>query len=106
MRRRFHHQPFSCSSDFEETRRVSSFFKSYNSRTFACKSYLQDNTSLAIGFAVFVLKVKFSFKIAARGEGRKPSCEQYIVESEFALLGILSKQSLMIYFYLDAGGQH
>ena len=27
MRGRFHHQPFSCSSDFEETRRVSSFFK-------------------------------------------------------------------------------
>ena len=59
MRRRFHHQPFSCSSDFEETRHVSSFFKSYNSQTFACESYLQDNMSLAICFAVFVLKVKF-----------------------------------------------
>ena len=75
--------------------------KSYNSRTFACESYLQDNTSLAI-FAVFVLKAKFSFKIAAAGEGRKPSHEQYIVESEFALLGILSKQCLMIHFYLEA----
>ena len=82
---------------------MSSFFKSYNS-TFACESYLQDITSLAI-FVVFVLKAKFSFKIAAQGEGRKPSCEQYIAESEFALLGILSKQCLMIYFYLDAGGQ-
>ena len=108
MRRRFHHQPFSCSSDFEETRRVSSFFKSYNSRTFACESYLQDNTSLAI-FAVFVLKAKFSFKIAAPGEGRKPSREQYIAESEFALLGILSKQCrIMIHFYFrcHAGRQH
>ena len=106
MRRRFHHQPFSCSSDFEETRRVSSFFKSYNYGTFACESYLQDNTSLAI-FAVFVLKAKFSFKIAVPGEGRKPSHEQYIVESDFALLGILSKQcQIMIHFYLDAGGQH
>ena len=97
-RRRFHHQHFSCSSDLEETRHVSSFFKSYNSRTFSCESYLQDNTSLAI-FVVFVLKAKFSFKIAAPGEGRKPSCEQYIAESEFALLGILSKQCLMIHFY-------
>ena len=57
-------------------------------------------------FAVFVLKAKLSFKIAAPGEGCKPSHEQYIAESEFALLGILSKQCLMIYFYLDAGGQH
>ena len=55
---------------------------------------------------VFVLKAKFSFKIAAPGEGRKPSREQYIADSEFALLGILSKQCLMIHFYLDAGGQH
>ena len=51
-------------------------------------------------------KAKFSFKIAAPGEGRKPSCEEYIAESEFALLSILSKQCLMIHFYLDAGGQH
>ena len=62
-------------------------------------------TSRAI-FALFVLKAKFSFKIAALGEGRKPSHEQYIAESEFALLGILSKQCLMIHFYLDAGGEH
>ena len=54
--------------------------------------------SLAI-FAVFVLKAKFSFKIAAPGEGCKPSREQYIAESEFASLGILSKQCLMIHFY-------
>ena len=62
--------------------------------------------SLAICFAVLDLKAKFSFKIAAEGEGRKPSREQFIAESEFALLGILSKQCLMIHFYLDSGGQH
>ena len=36
------------------------------------------------------------FKIAAPGEGRKPSREEYVAESEFALLGILSKEYLMI----------
>ena len=46
------------------------------------------------------------FKIAAPGEGRKPSCEEYEAESEFALLGILSKEYLMIHFYLDSSGQH
>ena len=42
---------------------------------------------------VFILKMTVYYydKIASEGEGRKPSCEQYIVESEFALLGILSK---------------
>ena len=40
-------------------------------------------------------------KIAAPGEGRKPSCEQYIAESEFALLGILSKEHLMIHFFMQ-----
>ena len=68
------------------------FFECYNSRTFTCESYLEDNTSLAI-FAVFVLKAKFSFKIAAPGEGHKPSHEQYIVESEFALVCILLKNN-------------
>ena len=63
---------------------------------------LQDNTNLAI----CDLKAKFLFKIAAPGEGHKPSREEYIAESEFALLGILSKECLMIHFYLDAGGQH
>ena len=45
-------------------------------------------------------------KIAAPGEERKPSHEEYVAESEFALLGILSKGYLMIHFYLDSGGQH
>ena len=47
-------------------------------------------------------------KIAAEGEGRKPSSDRqkYIAESEFALLSILSKQCLMIHFYLDSSGQH
>ena len=55
--------------------------------------------------AVFVLKVNFffPFKIAAKGEGCKPDLDRqrYIAESELALLGILSKQCLMIHFYLD-----
>ena len=46
------------------------------------------------------------FKIAAPGEGRKPSLEEYVAESKFALLGILSKECLMIHFYLDSSGQH
>ena len=50
--------------------------------TFACESYLQHNTIIAICFVVFVLKAKFSFNIAAEAEGRKPSCEQLIAESE------------------------
>ena len=47
-------------------------------------------------------------KIASAGEGRKPNSdrEKYIAESELALLSILSKQSLMIYFYLDSSEQH
>ena len=44
---------------------------------------------------VFILKttVYYYDKIASEGEGRKPSSDRqkYIVESEFALLGILSK---------------
>ena len=49
-----------------------------------------------------------NIKIASEGEGRKPSSnrEQFIAESEFALLGILSKQCLIIYFYLDSSEQH
>ena len=46
------------------------------------------------------------FKIAAQGEGCKPSHEEYVAESEFALLGILSKEYLMINFYADSSGQH
>ena len=65
---------------------------------FRSQKLLQDNMSLAI-FVIFVLKAKFSFKIAAPGEGHKPSHEEYIAESEFALLGILSKEYLIIHFY-------
>ena len=65
---------------------------------------LQDNTSLAI-FVIF-LKAKFSFKIAAPGEGRKPSCEEYIAESEFALFGILSKKISNDTFLLRSDGQY
>ena len=46
------------------------------------------------------------FKIATSGEGRKPNREQYIAESEFALLGILSKESLMMHFYVGSSEQH
>ena len=46
------------------------------------------------------------FKIATSGEGRKPSREQYIAESEFALLSILSKEYLMIHFYAGSSEQH
>ena len=48
----------------------------------------------------------FLSKIAAPGEGCKPSREEYVAESEFALLGILSKEYLMIHFYLDSIGRH
>ena len=46
------------------------------------------------------------FKIAAPGEGHKPSHEQYVAESKFALLGILSKEYLMIHFYAGSSEQH
>ena len=59
-----------------------------------------------MNLAICDLKAQFLFKITAPGEGRNPSHEEYIVESEFALLGILSKEYLMIHFYLDSGGQH
>ena len=72
-----------------------SFKKSYNSFSFRLRKLHRHD--------VFILKRFYSFcdKIAYEGEGHKPSSERekYIVESEFALLGILSKQCIMIYFY-------
>ena len=46
-------------------------------------------------------------KIASGGEGRKPNSDRqkFVAESELALLSILSKQCLMIYFYLDSSEQ-
>ena len=40
-------------------------------------------------------------KIAASGEGHKPNPDKqrFVAESEFVLLGILSEQCLIIYFY-------
>ena len=39
---RFHHQSVSCRSDFEETRRVSSFFLNPTTPlVFACESYIE-----------------------------------------------------------------
>ena len=52
-------------------------------------------------FGRLLINSEFLFKIAALGEGRKPSHEEYVAESEFALLGILAKECLMMYFYLD-----
>ena len=44
---------------------------------------------------------KFLTKIAFKGEGRKPSSdrEKYVAESELALLSILYKLIIMIYFF-------
>ena len=56
-------------------------------------------------FSKLPINSKF-FKIAAPGESRKPSREEYIAESQFALLGILSKENLMIHFYAGFSGQH
>ena len=68
-------------------------FKSYNSLTFAWQRLLRDD-----GFTIkrlFDIYIFFFFdtKIASEGEGRKPSSDRdkYVAESEFALLGILSK---------------
>ena len=87
MRRRFHHQLFSCRSDFEETRRMSSFFKNPTTHGLSFTKVTSRH--------VFILKIIVYYydKIASEGEGRKPSSDRqkYIVESEFALLGILSK---------------
>ena len=94
MQRRFHHQPFSCRSDFEETRCVSSFFKSYNSLTFACESYIETTVRLHYGCSTS----RHQDKIAASGEGHKPSLDRqkYVMESELALLSILYKLIIII----------
>ena len=61
--------------------------------------------SLAICFAVLDLKAKFSFKIAAKGEGRKPDLnrQKFVAESELVLLSILYK--LIIIIYISTGVQ-
>ena len=84
MRERFHHQRVSCRSDFKETRRVSL------SPTTPFAFVLRKLSSRR--FLLFLIDI--STKIASEGEGRKPSSDRqkYIVESEFALLGILSKR--------------
>ena len=64
------------------------------------RKLLLDNVFIAVLF-------NYYNKIASKDEGRKPSREQYIAESEFALLGILSKQCLIIYIsILDSSEQH
>ena len=85
---RFHHQRISCSSDFEEARPTSCFSNAYSSLTFVLRKLLQDDVLLLINCFRLLRQ-----KIASEGEGRKPSSnrEKYIAESEFALLGILSK---------------
>ena len=96
----FHHQLFSCRSDFEEARPRSSFlFKSYNScEVCVSRLFLQDDMFINI------FDKCFCFKIAAPGEERKPNRKAYVVESEFAFLSILSK-ILIIHFYIGSSDQ-
>ena len=51
-------------------------------------------------FIVYQLFLIITIKIASEGEGRKPSSdrEKYVAESELALLSILYKLIIMIYF--------
>ena len=99
MQGQFHHQLFSCRSDFEETGRVS--LNPTTLLVLACESYIETTFYC-------LTTVYYYDKIASEGKGSKPSSdrEKYIAESEFALLGILSKQCLIIYFYLDSSEQH
>ena len=99
MQGQFHHQLFSCRSDFKETRRVS--LKSYNSLAFVLRKLSSRH------FYYFLLTVYYYDKIASEGEGCKPSSDRqkYIAESEFALSWVsFQKECLMIYFYLDSSG--
>ena len=68
---------------------MSCFLKLYNSRIFACESYFK---TTRVYFVIYTQN--FLFKIAAPGEGRKPSHEEYVAESEFALLGIPFKKNV------------
>ena len=82
---------------------VEFLLKSYNS--FSFRSTKVTTRRRFIVYQPFSIT---NIKIASEGEGHKPSSnrEQFIAESEFALLGILSKQCLIIYFYLDSSEQH
>ena len=68
---------------------MSCYFKSYNSLWFTKVSYPTRQHE----FSKLRLNSKY-FKIAAPGEGRKPSLEEYVAESEFALFGILLKKNV------------
>ena len=61
---RFHHQSVSCRSDFEETRRMSSFFLNPTTPlVFACESYYE--TTLYFNKRLFIFDAKLLQK--ARG---------------------------------------
>ena len=66
---------------------MSCFFKFYNSLYF---TKVTCSTRQHV-FSKLLINSKY-FKIAAPGKGLKPSREEYIAESKFALLGILSKR--------------
>ena len=90
---------------------MSSFFKkSYNSRTFACESYLQYNTILAVMSLRYLFKSEnFISKLLPKERGVSPDLDQAEIRSgEPSLLCWVSfqKQCLIIYFYLDSSGQH
>ena len=56
MRGRFHHQRISCRSDFEETRRMSSFLQNPTTPlAFVLRKLLRDGVLLFIAFQLFRL---------------------------------------------------
>ena len=85
MRGRFHHQLFSCRSDFEETRCVS--LNPTTPLAFACECYIETTVSLQSNYSTS----RHNDKIAAPGEGHKPGSDRqkYVVESELVILSIL-----------------
>ena len=91
-----------CGGDFTTN---ASVVDQISKRQDVCPVSLKSYNSFSFRFAKVTSRQLFFFdyydKIASEGEGRKPSREQYIAESEFALLGILSKQCLIIYFYFS-----
>ena len=100
-----------CEGDFTTN---SSVVDQISKRQDVCLSFFKNPTTHGLSLHESHIETTFLFfndfydKIASEGEGRKPSSDRqkYIVESEFALLGILSKQCLMIHFYLGSSGQH
>ena len=73
---------------------MSSFFKCYNSLTFACESYIKTTVRLHYGCSTS----RHYDKIAVSGEGHKPKPdkERYVAESELAILSILYKLIIII----------